>query len=378
MNRNNAVPDKALCKAPWINLMRRNKRGFSPCCHIPQRDFDSFEEYRDSEWLTSIKEKLSLNDWPQDCSHCQYREKSGLRSTRERYQSTPESHTVNDGFPSYVDLRYSNICNLKCRICGPSSSHLLAKEFGQNEIEMKPFFGFSPKEKESISNFNFKNKVIERLELKGGEPMVDTTMLEFVSQLIDNNEIRQITMTTNATVYNQKLLKILEQAGNICLTLSIDGVNDTYEYIRTGAIWKTTKQNVERLLTEKVADHYTFHVVLTPYLAFDIQALLDWLMHLENQGFDFSLWYCDSTREFNSLSCLSEEHLLNLKQDLESWININGKSCSEHIFSMAKSIIESVQPSSENRKRFSQHVKILDKIRNTNIQSLDRRFSDYL
>jgi sulfatase maturation enzyme AslB (radical SAM superfamily) len=74
--------------------------------------------------------------------------------------------------------------------------------------------------------------------------------------LVDNNikileKIKQrkltATITTNATVMNQPMIDILKEINDVEIRISVDGVEDGFEFIRYPANWNTWQNNVNYL-----------------------------------------------------------------------------------------------------------------------------------
>ena len=75
-----------------------------------------------------------LND---HCRVCYNIEAKGIVSARQEetveWANRLNLKSLNDlkkiTKPAYYEVRPSNVCNLQCRICSPSASHLIAKEY---------------------------------------------------------------------------------------------------------------------------------------------------------------------------------------------------------------------------------------------------------
>lgn len=369
-----------LCYAPWINLLRKNKKTYAPCCVSKRHDFDSFDDYKNSEWLNNIKDTMLKNEWPSACNYCKKKEDHNIKSERwmyDKYYSKMKEEFETIDFPPYIDIRYSNTCNLKCRMCSPHSSSKIENEYDKNNELYEEFYGPYFKNK-IVEGFDFTGKHIRKIKVLGGEPTVDVELHKFLKNIIANNTVDKISFTTNATNLNEHFMQILEPVKIKYVTFSVDAFDKTYEYIRTNSNWNIVNKNIHRAFEEMDFNAYGFNVVLTPYIVFDITALFDWFLSLYANGYNFWIIYDDSNESFTSLSCLTDEHLEHLKQSANDWIDKYSFPGIEHIYHDAIIIIENIISNKQNRKKFIRYNAYLDRIRDTKLIDLDNRFKEYI
>ena len=150
--------------------------------------------------------------------------------------------------PISWDYRFSNLCNFKCRMCGPmlsSSWETEARKQGKIEPWMEPAV------KEQISNYQdtqieaeFSQAVeehrIEEIYWVGGEPLMYEQHWRYMQRIIElgdgpglyaryNTNLSKVDYK-GINLYNDILTKVRDW--QICA--SLDGVGEVGEYIRTG------------------------------------------------------------------------------------------------------------------------------------------------
>jgi len=211
----------------------------------------------------------------------------------------------------------------------------------------------------------------------GGEPTVDIELHKFLRDIIANNTVDKISFTTNGTNLNEHFMKILEPVEEKSVTFSVDAVDKTYEYIRTNSKWDMVDKNINYAFEQMDFNSYGFNVVLTPYIAFNIDKLFEWFLSLHRKGHNFWVLYDDSNTSFTSINCLADEHLKFMKQSAHDWIKKNSSDEISYIYNDAIIIIENAISNEEDTKKFIQYNAYLDRIRNTNIVDLDLRFKEY-
>ena len=125
---------KPFCYAAWTTAIYEGSIGISPCCEWPghNRFKGSIKEYADSEYLSIIKTAMQTHDKDiisKNCRECIETESLGVTSTRGYIKRDVENGIYTVGQLNKLDYRPDNLCNLKCRMCGPGSSSLIEEEY---------------------------------------------------------------------------------------------------------------------------------------------------------------------------------------------------------------------------------------------------------
>ncbi|MBK24132.1 MAG: hypothetical protein CME70_09045 [Halobacteriovorax sp.] len=265
-----------LCVLPWNHLFVTNTGDASfPCCSSQyslgrNEKSDSVLKLSGggllkelSESKKNLREAFLKGEEPKICSGCYEKDREGIWSYRK---------TSNDLFPKtydelknksldlaspmkleFIDLRLGNLCNLACRMCDAGSSRLLIDDY--REYLGDENFG---KELEGINWFSdrgfYKNLVengkdIKIINMAGGEPFLIEESWEFLEMLIDRGFAKNIELryNTNLTIIPEKAKKLWPKFKGVVLFLSIDGIDDVYEYIRYPAKWTKIEKNLEYL-----------------------------------------------------------------------------------------------------------------------------------
>ena len=266
-----------ICAIPWthLNIIPRGK--VYPCCMTT--DFTGFagdlntqtiEEVWNSDYMKDIRVKMINGEEPSMCSRCFESEKSSGLSTRinhNRYFQTKLEEipiiTKPDGHVDKVDLRYwdfrfSNLCNYKCRTCGPeySSSWIPdARELGwMDEKRNDKVIGIESVDEST--NVDFLKKyvdVVEKVYFAGGEPLLMDEHWQILDML-DQSERYDVILTYNTnlsklTYKNKNVLDYWKKWGRrIWLWPSIDEIDERAELIRAGTNWKNVEDNLRAVV----------------------------------------------------------------------------------------------------------------------------------
>jgi organic radical activating enzyme len=273
------------CPAPWDQLYY-HVNSASPC-HLIRQTKLTPSEYFKSDWLRDLKQNFIDSKIPEPCMLCKKREDLGLKSTRGMmYKNLGNGERIidkdlytqeskHDTFR--LEIRSSNLCNFKCRMCDAESSSEIAKE--QNI----PYVNYST---ENVVE-ELKKITLDSVRIvcfTGGEPMLIKQYYEFMDLLIDKklNDKTRIELFTNCSVYNPLFMERLVQFKKIGFVMSIDAVGKTAEYIRNGTIWETVEKNIFKFTEMFNTDlqNLYFNTAISSYVLLDVSSLAKFLMKL--------------------------------------------------------------------------------------------------
>ena len=181
------------CVAPFMSLNVDPDGSVKSCCmqdpqHIGVKysDHDNMHSlFADSEF-NNLRTMMRQNIEHPSCTTCYRNEDSGIESERQirnrDYIRNYENIKITDtSIPTMLDLRLSNKCNLKCRMCNEIASSQIAKE---------KFI--DPAITEVSSELIIEHlKDIKELRLLGGEPSLTPQCFDVLTKLIecDNTDI---------------------------------------------------------------------------------------------------------------------------------------------------------------------------------------------
>lgn len=135
--------NKSFCMMPWVHLHVTQAGMVSPCCMARDNWNDqlalgnireqTIEEIWNGPAIREFRKKLLRGEPDYRCTGCYESEALGAGSLRLGVNEwfshkTPwAENTCEDGLsldskPIYWDVRFSNVCNLRCRICNPWAS----------------------------------------------------------------------------------------------------------------------------------------------------------------------------------------------------------------------------------------------------------------
>ena len=296
------------CILPWIHQYGDLSGSYGLCCFsIYQNENNSFGKgTRPSKafnhpFMKSTRLAMLNNDEVSACNICYDWEKNGIESHRERMNirfseySFLYDKTLSDGHinspPIYLDFRFGNLCNFKCRMCGSFASSSWSKEakFHGMMKETDPnHFDYWTDNNDFWEDIDQIKKYIRVIYFAGGEPFVQEGHYKLLEFLVDN-ECTDIEISYNTNLsYDGKFKKykiedLWEKFTKVELWPSIEGFGEKAEYGRKGLNWKLFESNVLRFLPYIS----TFSIVSSIYSISSNHILIEWIKSL-NKTFNIT------------------------------------------------------------------------------------------
>jgi len=226
------------CRAHKNALFVSNELApYRPCCWFEGTiEAKSFDEYQ---------QKLSEIDIEKACRFCIDIEKSGGKwSHRQHFEADDPNEIL-------VSISFDNLCNLKCITCFGTNSSQLALE--STDKKMKRVWlavqKQGPRKTEFVKKFLSESTISTlRIEVLGGEPLINPALYNFLDWLVIQPYAKQtrVNITTNGTTYDERIEKYVEEFDMVNIQMSIDGIDDVYEYIRFGNTFDTFKETLSK------------------------------------------------------------------------------------------------------------------------------------
>jgi hypothetical protein len=257
----------------------------------------SIDDYLKDELLIKLKNDMNNGIRNPLCNPCYNIEDHYPGSNRLWWLS----HTSNDIYESdnfsHLEIRFSNICNSKCRTCIPNTSSPIATEEKKYSNWTFPVLRYSGPDENFVLNESKKiASNLKTVTFSGGEPMLQWQHWDFLDYLIENNLNPKLLYYSNGTILTFKDQHIFDKwkhFGDVNFRVSIDAVNESAEYWRHGEKWDTIIKNVKKVkhFMPNVTLEYTF-TVSWPNV-FHIEKVIDALTFNAKPQINFNLVYSD-------------------------------------------------------------------------------------
>ena len=212
----------------------------SPCCKFKGNfsdvsSYKSVPEIFSDPKLTELKSQHANGNWTKACLRCQQDEHTGKQSRRKMYEVIGLSK---DDY--FIDISLGNYCNLKCRMCGPENSTQWYSDYEvlaeNNLATSEPYKSYLMDNATIDMVADFISTVSGRVivEVKGGEPLLMPNSEKFFASLSNcvNAGNIEIWIASNGTRIPKWFEGCVSKFKSIELSVSVDGTNETYSYIR--------------------------------------------------------------------------------------------------------------------------------------------------
>jgi hypothetical protein len=285
---------KHFCVLPWVHFHSWPDGRVMPCCvadsNMPVADIkenESIIQMMNSEDYKRIRSAM-LNDEPVEaCKRCydlelmgtwtmrqSHNKRRGLDYVKEISETTKDNGEITDFKMKYMDLRFSNMCNMKCRSCGPGCSSLWAQEF-VDRVGMENYEKYFKTNKIVINKaeeMGFMNKLKPYLKdvlevyFAGGEIIITPEHYECLDYWIENglNEQVELTYTTNFSSLKYKdkdLIGYWKKFPKLKIWASLDASGEVGEIVRKGTDWSRIVKNIQSL--KEQVPHAEFQITPT-------------------------------------------------------------------------------------------------------------------
>jgi len=260
------------CMAPWIQLHAQTNGKVAPCCMSSVRFGNEIGDLRinpniEELWNSANMKQLRLNmlsgKKSSICSNCYAHEEIGKTSERKTYnrdfvgffdrvKKTKPDGTVTDKRVPVIDIRFSNKCNYKCRIC--SSEYSSSWHEDELRLGITPFpKDMKPTDEEETFWKSFKRMLpgVERLHFAGGEPLFMDEHYDVLEYLISIGKTDvNLTYNTNFSTLRYKRYNIIEQwqkFKKVDVWASLDDLGNRGDYHRKGQQWEKIESNIREV-----------------------------------------------------------------------------------------------------------------------------------
>ncbi len=268
---------QAFCLMPWVHLHIQGNGEIKPCCvanqSIGKIGNNSIQSVLDdSEKLKVLKEDL-LNDQKNTiCKSCYQREETGNSSirleTNQKFSHLFDQIITNEiQFPVYWDIRFSNVCNLRCRTCwhGNSSQWFEEAKILRRNVSEQAIIHPIP-QPAILQQELLKNIVdVEEIYFAGGEPLLMKEHYELLDMLIQNKQFDvRLRYNTNFITFNYRGKSIFDywkQFNYVEVLASLDASGERGEYLRKNLNWEEIEQKRKEMLEQ--VPHVVFKLAPT-------------------------------------------------------------------------------------------------------------------
>ena len=267
---------KHFCMAPWVTMHLWPSGEAMPCCVVvPDEDtpfsgkLGNIQDNSISDlWNSSLMKELRTNmlaDKPsQTCERCIKQEAAGNQYTLRRelnkdfsdyFYSTQEPNqdgSHDDPKIYYWDVRFNNLCNLRCLSCSVKFSSSWYNDSVKRHEYDGPALLQLPKSfwEEALPLIG----EVQHAYFAGGEPLMTEEHYRMLDTWIEaGNTDLKISYTTNFTktrLGNRYIFDYWNKFSNVHVGASLDDNWERAEYLRKDTVWTDIVQNRKDMIKD--------------------------------------------------------------------------------------------------------------------------------
>ncbi len=264
---------EAFCMVPWVHLFVSQYGTVAPCCLTPWEkeqalgdvNSASVDEIWNGARMREFRRNMLHDKKDKRCWQCHSNEANGLRSKRkltnflylEKFdwvKQTEDDGSCKASKPVCFDIRLSNLCNFKCRICGHHSSSSWfedAQALGTVSHKQKINRGIDDLDG-FLAQFEALIPGLEEVYFAGGEPIIMPEHYRILDLLAAHGKFDvKLRYNTNFSLMQYKdrnLFELWDRFDDVFLHASLDGSGPRGEFQRKGQEWAVVLQNRQRML----------------------------------------------------------------------------------------------------------------------------------
>ena len=280
--------DKNFCVIPWTGFELEPNGNVKNCIiskdiigNIYQNSIQSIIKGN-----SKIKQDMLDGNYPSNCDGCYLQEKHRTKSfesiSSRLYYAKEIGTSVSkelldskDNFElKHIDLRWSNACNQACVYCSADYSSKWASELGKK-------IPHNQQSIDKVKEYVFSNiKNLTNVYLAGGEPMLMKQNQEFLQLLYKENPDVTLRVNTNLSKTDTKIFDQLCQFKNVHWTISVETIEQEYEYIRHHGNWQDFLSNLN--IIKKLPHRISFNML---YFILNYKSIFNCVEYFQKQGF---------------------------------------------------------------------------------------------
>lgn len=276
---------KRFCIYPWIHIHAYPTGEAYPCCmadmQFPVGNMrkNTIKEIWNQNSMKEIRRSMLSEKAVDACVRCYEQESHGFVSGRQSankhfgHHIDRVSRTSNDGtFDEfelvYWDIRFSNLCNLKCRSCG----HIFSSQWAQDQAKLSqnpdylkkfPVLNYAGRfETDAWDQLVEHLDYVEQIYFAGGEPLLMEEHYKILDELVRKKKFNvRLIYNTNFTHTDLKGKSVFEYwklFDSVSVGASLDAADARAEYIRKGTDWAVVEHNRREMM--RICPNVDFYI----------------------------------------------------------------------------------------------------------------------
>lgn len=388
----------SFCMMPWVHLYVNTTGEAFPCCTtmyeypLGNVKTQTIEEIWNSDEMKKLRLNMLNGKKSPTCGRCYEHadtDPKGKLSYRnwanEEYGEFIDliDQTQEDGhLPvmnlKHFDVRWSNMCNFKCRTCSDMFSSSWAQEakatWKKDDPNYKIYIKAKDNNNELLDQFKPYLPGMKTVYFAGGEPLIMDEHYKTLEYLIESGSTDMLlwynSNASNLHYKNKNITEYWKHFKRIKFCASLDSYGERAEYMRHGTVWKDIISNLQTIKKECPHINIGFNCVVGMWNCLTITDLFDNLVehgiiNLSVENTNISLYRQIDPPQQNAKILPLELRSQGIDK-IHDWLNRNKPSgpMRAHLLSIVDYLKMPQETDEELRKRIKHYIIDLDTIRN--------------
>lgn len=293
MTKDDYLNNSTFCMLPWTHMHMWPNGDTYPCCLGDSRmpvgsvHKNSMQEIWNDKPMRKLRTNMLTGVKSPECRRCYEQEEHGVQTLRmssnkefahhwDKVEETEEDGSAGQVNMAYLDIRFSNFCNLRCRSCGPNFS----TSWYQDHVKLYGDPGIPQllKVNDDADKF-FKDLEpmlleVEKVYFAGGEAIITEEHYRVLDFWIKHNmKDIKLEYTTNFTKMRFKQKSIFEYWNSfdkVNVAASLDASWERGEYLRKNLTWSDIVQNRRDMIKESPHVEFWITPTVSVYTAYNL------------------------------------------------------------------------------------------------------------
>ena len=398
--------NNTLCILPFIHLYSEPKGEMKPCCIADGFDTPldlkttSIEDAFNSPQMNQLRKDMVEGKRNKVCDVCYKKEDLGADSPRTNFNKNTlwKMPEVNEDFSvesqfQHIDIRFSNLCNFKCRMC----NHDFSSNWFEDYEKIRPGYSKDRTKVMRVSDTIVEDLIPHLSNLKsiyfaGGEPLIMPEHYKVLKYLYDTMPLveqhwgtkRQLSIhyNTNLSVITydeQSLIDLWSGFNRVFLSISCDGIGKVGEYQRVGFNHERFIENLQTIRKYSIPANahagnmgleYNFQYTTTIWNAYHIFDFVNFMLDNDyitsSDQIDFYYAWVPHETSVNNLTQSEKRRLIEFLEVGMDTNNLMDKTIEE-----IENIINYIKtPNSTDTKNLLVFTKAMDDLNKTDVMEL--------
>ena len=290
--------ESSFCASPWLHMRINNAGNYEYCRWAGKDDRNVSANIKHTtpteyfqQHMAPVRQAMLSGDAVPGCSECVLMEQHGKISGRQKQllkigvQTDQFAKTLASSpwvsefannlngqthqLPQDWQIDLGNYCNSNCVMCSPHSSSRIATEFYKlGIIDQLPPAAWcnDPVLVERFIDTLKNSPHIQYLHFIGGETLITPAFTRILQMLVDSGLSKSLTVgfTTNLTVWDDAVVKLLCEFGGVQLGLSVECFHPVNDYVRWPSQLSQVQTHCDRWITLAHQRNWLMQLRTTP------------------------------------------------------------------------------------------------------------------